>query len=86
MPSGTITEAGKAQTLVGPDSARLGIWVQNNSDADLRLIEGGAEPSNTSGIKVAAGAYYETQPNRRAVGGWKVWGSKAGQAFDWGAY
>ena len=86
MPSGTITEAGKAQTLVGPDGSRRGLSLQNNSDADLRLIEGGPDASATSGIRVRAGAYYETPPTRRGVGSWSVWGPNKDQAFEWGTW
>ena len=86
MPSGTIASGGAAQLLVGPNSARNGVWLQNNSDADLRMVEGGAAASATSGMKVPAGGYYETPPNRRAVGSWSVFGATTGQTFEYGEW
>ena len=86
MPSASIAEAGKAQSLGGPDSARNGIWVQNNSDAALRLVEGGAEASASSGVIVPSGGYFETPQSRRAIGSWSVWGANAGQKFEWGVW
>lgn len=82
MPSGTIAEAGKAQVLAAVNGARKGMLVQNNSDGDLRILQGGADASATSGIKIAAGGWYETPVNRYAGGSWSVWGATAGQAFE----
>lgn len=83
MPTGTIADAGKAQVLVSPTVARKGLSVQNNSDGDLRLLQGGQDASSTMGIRISAGAYYETPVNRFSAGSWSIWGATAGQAFGW---
>lgn len=82
MPSGTIAEAGKSQPLTAVNGSRRGLSVQNNSDADLRILQGGVDASASNGFRVAAGGYYETPQNRYSGGSWSIWGATAGQAFD----
>lgn len=86
MPSGTIATGGQPQPLVGPDTYRNGLWVQNNSAADLRIIEGGADAGAASGMLLQAGMYYETAPSRRALGSWSIWGGTTGQVFEYGTW
>lgn len=86
MPAATVSEGGKAQLLVGPDGSRRGLWLQNNSAGDLRLVEGGADAATDSGIRIAANGYYETPPSRRGIGSWSVWGATKDQKFEWGTW
>jgi hypothetical protein len=78
--SGTITTGGTAQVAMAANSTRKGVIVQNTSTGDLRISTTGTA-SSTAGIKLVAGAYWESPPGMVPSGAISIWGATTGQAF-----
>lgn len=81
--SGTIAVGGTQQTLAAANSSRRGLWVQNNSNGDLRINSTG-NASATVGLVLPGGqnALYEYPTNGVPVTAISIWGATTGQAFE----
>lgn len=77
--SGTITAGGTAQALMAANTAREGLWLQNQSAGDLWVSEVGTAAATQPSIRIPAGFYW--RPPSVTAGAYSIFGATTGQAF-----
>lgn len=79
--SGTISNGGTSQEVMGANANRTYLLVQNVSAGDLWINFGVAAVANQSSIKLAPGAAFVMEDNAVEVRAVNVIGATTGQAY-----
>jgi hypothetical protein len=80
--SGAIAQAGVAQTLMGENPRRVGMWIQNNSVGDLWINELGDAAPTPPSIWLAPGMLYEWHNEGVPSTAISIYGAALGQAWS----
>lgn len=80
--SGTITTGGTAQTASAADTARRGLFLQNNSTTDLWFSTLATAVASQPSIKIAAGQSFSATGSDAPTGAVSIIGATTGQAFS----
>ncbi len=83
--SGTITTGGTAQQLVGRDSNRRALFIQNVSANDLWISEVGTAAASQPSIRIDAGATFRADSEDYEFGltnAISIFGGTTGQQFS----
>lgn len=77
----TITSGGSAQDALAVNIKRSGFCIQNQSGGDLYIREGADATATDASLKIAPGAYYESQAGYVNGARVSIIGATTGQAF-----
>jgi len=80
--SGTIATGGLAQVLAAANSARVGLFIQNNSTGDLWISSIGTAAAAQPSLWLPPGSYYEFPQGGVPATAVSIYGATTGQAFS----